>query len=101
MNNKSDDKKIKDLIHSIGLKHNLQDEIIKKIIESPYLFTLEKLKELDLTPDVTEEEFNTLPTVFMYRCFGKLLVDYKLLRARKNRRLSIAETRKNIKKWTK
>ena len=28
--NKPDEDKLKDLIHSIGLKYNLQDEVIKK-----------------------------------------------------------------------
>ena len=46
MRNKADEDKIKILIHQIGLKYNLQDRIINKIITSPYQFTRETIKGL-------------------------------------------------------
>jgi len=85
MSEQIDKKKIKSLMHSLGLKYNLQDEVIKKIVDSPYLFTAKTFKQLDFPLDMTEKEFDKLKTVFMYRCFGKLIVDYKLINARNNR----------------
>ena len=45
--NKIDDPKVKALIHRIGLKYNLQDEIINTIINSQYKFIRETIRELN------------------------------------------------------
>lgn len=80
---KLDDIKIKKLIHSIGLKYNLSDEVVKKIVESPYEFSREKFKELNLDDIETEEEFEKTKTNFMYPSFFKLVTDYYTVKTRK------------------
>jgi hypothetical protein len=75
---KPDDDKVKALIHSIGLKHNLQDDVIKKIIGSPYKFTRDKMVELSINDDMTEEEYNKLKTNFIYLYIGKLYTTYDI-----------------------
>jgi hypothetical protein len=76
--NKTDDDKIKALIHRIGLKYNLQDEVIRKIISSPYKFTREKISELQVNDDMTEEEYNKLKTNFIYLYIGKLYTTFDI-----------------------
>ena len=75
---KVDDDKIKALIHSIGLKHNLQDEVINKIVNSPYKFTREKISELQISDDMSEEEYDKLKTNFMYLYIGKLYTTFEM-----------------------
>jgi len=75
---KVDDDRIKILIHSIGLKHNLQDEVINKIVNSPYKFTREKISELEISDDMSEEEYNKLKTNFMYLYIGKLHTTFEM-----------------------
>lgn len=77
--NKPDEDKLKDLIHSIGLKYNLQDEVIKKIIYSPYKFTRKTISELQIYDEITEEEFNKLKTNFIYPYIGKIYTQYEIL----------------------
>lgn len=76
--NKVDDSKVKILIHRIGLKHNLQDEIIDKIVKTPYKFTREKISQLEINDDITEEEYNKLKTNFMYLYIGKLYTTFDM-----------------------
>lgn len=76
--NSVDEKKVKLLIHSIGLKHNLQDEVIKTITSSPYKFTKKILSELELEEIAEEEEFLKQKTNFIYIYIGKLYASYKL-----------------------
>jgi len=75
---KVDNDKIKALIHSIGLKYNLQDEVINKIVNSPYKFTREKISELQISDDMSEEEYNKLKTNFMYLYIGKLYTTFEM-----------------------
>ena len=44
--NKSDEQKVNDLIHSIGLKNNLRDSEVKEIIESQFRFTYDTIRSL-------------------------------------------------------
>lgn len=75
---KVDDDKVKALIHSIGLKHNLQDEVINKIVNSPYKFTREKISELQISDDMSEEEYNKLKTNFIYLYIGRLYTNFDI-----------------------
>lgn len=75
---KPDEDKINKLIHSLGLKYNLQDEVIKKIINSPYKFTRNKISELQINDDITQEEYNKLKTNFIYLYIGKLYTTYDI-----------------------
>ena len=47
--NNSDEQKVNDLIHRIGLKNNLRDSEVREIIESQFRFTYETIRSLDLT----------------------------------------------------
>jgi len=79
-----DEDKVKLLIHKIGLDYKLQDEVIKKIINSPYKFTRETIANLDIDPNITEEEFNKLKTNFIYLYIGKLYTSYDIYKKLKN-----------------
>lgn len=79
MKNKVDEDKVKILIHKIGLKHNLQDSVINKIINSPYQFTRETIKSLELDNIKSEEDFEKLKVNFIYLYLGKLYTNYDKL----------------------
>lgn len=79
MKNKVDEDKIKMLIHKIGLKYNLQDNVINKIINSPYQFTRETIKSLELDNIESEEDFEKLKVNFIYLYLGKLYTNYDKL----------------------
>jgi len=79
-----DEDKVKLLIHKIGLDYKLQDEVIKKIVNSPYKFTRETIANLDVNPEITEEEFNKLKTNFIYLYIGKLYTSYDIYKKLKN-----------------
>lgn len=74
--NKADQDKVKSLIHKIGLKYNLQDDVIKKIVTSPYIFAREHITSLSIEENITEEEFNKLKTNFIFSHIGKLYINY-------------------------
>jgi len=71
---KIDEGEIKRLIHKIGLKYNLRDDIVNKILVSPYKFTREKITELELKEVVDREDAEALKTNFMYLHIGKLFI---------------------------
>jgi hypothetical protein len=74
MKSKINELKIKNLIHSIGLKFNLTDKEINEIINSQYEFIKEKIINLDLTKEENNEE---LKTNFLLKYLGKLHIDVK------------------------
>lgn len=94
---KSDKLKIKNLIHSLGLKYGLSDKEITNIVNSPHLFTKEKMLELELDPNLTEEEFNDIKTNFGYKGLGLLYIDYKMFNKRMKQRENINNI--NNKRW--
>ena len=71
---KIDEGEIKRLIHRIGLKYNLRDDIVNKILVSPYKFTREKITELELKEVIDREDAEALKTNFMYLHIGKLFI---------------------------
>lgn len=71
--NKSDEQKVNDLIHCIGLRNNLRDSEVKEIIESQFRFTYETIRGLDLT----EKQIEEIKTNFIYKYLGKLYIDNK------------------------
>lgn len=76
---KSDEEKIKQLIHRIGLKYNLRDDDVRKIFESQFRFTYDTIRELELK-DLTEEELEELKTNFQYKYIGKLYINKQTLK---------------------
>lgn len=72
--NKSEDFKVNQLIHKIGLKYNLRDIEVKEIVESQFRFTYEIIKGLNLK-NLTELELKELKTNFIYKYLGKLYIN--------------------------
>lgn len=73
--NKIDEKKKKALIHKLGLKYRLTDDIIKEIVESPYEFSATVIKALKLDDLTKEEDLEEVKTNFMYTGFAKLFIN--------------------------
>lgn len=94
-NNKEiDDKKVKALIHSLGLKYGLQDDVINKIVNSPYKFTRETISNMELDHVESEEELEKIKTNFIYSYIGKLYIKfYFILKIRQLK--EIIQLRKN------
>jgi hypothetical protein len=82
MNDMVDKKKVLDLIHTLGLKYKMTDEDIRTIVETPFLFTYLKIRELDLSNVETEEDLAKLKTNFLYKSFGKIILSNALLQRR-------------------
>lgn len=80
--NKIDEKKIKALIHKLGLKYKLSDEVIKNIVESPYEFSANIIKDLDLDSLSNETELEDVKTNFIYTGFAKLYINPIALKKR-------------------
>ena len=91
---KKDKKKVQQLMHSVGLNHGLTAQQIKEIVESPFEFTAETIKELDLDNVTTEEELSEIKTNFNYRALGKLYLHFPLLARRIKQRKNILNLNK-------
>ena len=74
-----DDTAVKMLIHRVGLKFNLQDSIVNKIVNSPYKFTKHAIASMDTSSVESEEDFNKLKTNFIYKYIGKVYCTYGIL----------------------
>lgn len=85
------DDKVKLLIHKIGLKYNLQDNIINKIVNSPYKFTRETITNLNIDDIETEEDFNKLKTNFIYMYIGKLYTNFSIFKKQKTQGEKLVE----------
>lgn len=75
---KADEIRVHKLIHKLGLKYYLRDSEIKEIVESQFRFTSEEIKNLNL-----EEDIETLKTNFIFKYLGKLYIDKKQLKKKK------------------
>ena len=61
---KEEHKKIKDLIHKIGLRYGLSDDVVKRIVNSPFEFAHSILSVVELDGIKSEEELETKKTNF-------------------------------------
>ena len=78
---KAEDHRIKKLIHSLGLEFGLQDDVIRKIVQAPFKFTRETISNLDVNNcDMTEEEFKTIKTNFIFSHLGKLYTNFRIFK---------------------
>lgn len=68
---KIQEKKVNDIIHTIGLNNNLRDCEVKEIVESQFRFTYETIRKMSLDT-MTVEEINELKTNFFYKYLGKV-----------------------------
>jgi len=96
---KDEHKKIKALIHRIGLRYNLPDEVVKRIVESPYEFAHSILSEAKLDGIKSLEELETHKTNFNFKALGKLYVNYPSLERREKQKNFINKLNKQ--KWKK
>jgi hypothetical protein len=96
---KADRIKLKQLISKIAKKHGLSAEIVENIINSPYLFTYEKLKDMDFSKVESEEDANKLKTNFNYKGIGKLYFNYRTFEVNKQRKEEYLKI--NNKRWKK
>lgn len=94
---KNDERKVKQLIHRLGLKYNLRDEEIKQIVNSPFEFAAEKYREIDLRTVTTEEQLDSLKTTFLFKALCKLYINRALF----NKRIKNKENNLNLNKWKK
>lgn len=78
-------KKLKPLISKLAKEHNLSEDEINEIVNSPYVFTKETIDELQLK-DVTEEEFSKLKTNFIYKYIGKIYTQYRIVNSKRTKR---------------
>jgi len=76
---KSDDEKIKQILHRVGLNNNLRDDDVRKIFESQFKFTYDTIRELELK-EITEEQLDNLKTNFQYKYIGKLFINKEILK---------------------
>lgn len=76
--NNIDKGKIKGLIHSLGLKYKLPDEVIKDMVDTPYRFTKEVISNMDIPEGLSKEEFEGLKRSFRYLAIGTVYLDYNL-----------------------
>jgi hypothetical protein len=96
---KADRIKLKQLISTIAKKHGLSAEIVENIVNSPYLFTYEKLKDMDFSKVESEEDANKLKTNFNYKGIGKLYFNYRTFEVNKQRKEEYLKI--NNKRWKK
>lgn len=76
---------LKKILKSLSLKYNMPVAEIEELVNSPYLFTHEKLKEIDIDSVNSEDEANLLKTNFNYMALGKLYLSWPSLKLRKKR----------------
>jgi hypothetical protein len=97
---KDEHKKIRALIHRIGLKYNLPDDVVKRIVESPYEFAYITLRQVKLDGIQSEEELKKHKTNFNFKALGKLYVNYPSLERREKQKKFINILNKKN-KWKK
>jgi hypothetical protein len=90
-------KLVKDLIHSLGLKYQLSDDIIREMVESPYLFSAEIMRTLDCSEITTEEQLEQIKTNFYYKGLGKLHIPFNRIETRIKQKSRIQEL--NKRRW--
>jgi hypothetical protein len=76
---RSDDEKIKQILHRVGLNNNLRDDDVRKIFESQFKFTYDTIRELELK-EITGEQLDDLKTNFQYKYIGKLFINKEILK---------------------
>lgn len=65
-------------IKEIADKHNLPEEVVRKIVEAPYNFIKDITKDLKFKDGLTREEFEEMNTNFNIPSIGKLYASYDI-----------------------
>lgn len=84
MSKEINDRKVKTIIHRIGLLNNLTDNEVRNIVESQFRFTYETIKNISLD-DLSEEEVENLKKTFYYKYLGKLYTTTDIITRYKNK----------------
>jgi len=92
-----EDQKLNKMFHSLSLKYNMPVKDIKELVNSPYEFTEEKLKTIDINKINSTEDEENVDTNFIYKYIGKLHTNFKLINRR--RKQSEAFRKINKAKW--
>jgi|AntRauTorckE6833_2_1112554.scaffolds.fasta_scaffold46614_4 hypothetical protein len=69
------DKKIKKFIHSLGLKNNVVDEEVLKIVSSPFAFTAKEIEKLNKEGLTRSNKKEYTQKIFHYKRIGKLYLN--------------------------
>lgn len=91
--NKINEKKVNDIIHTVGLNNNLTDNQVREIIESQFRFTYKTIKGLELS-NLTDEEIDNLRTNFYYKYIGKIYTNSEVIRSHKKKDEYLIQLRK-------
>lgn len=94
---KADKIKIDKLIHSLSLKYNMSENIIKDIVYSPFLFTYRTAKDIDFKSIRSEEEFKNKKTNFLFKGLGLLYANFNRFKRSNLQKKNINKI--NDKKW--
>ena len=81
---KIQEKKVNDIIHTIGLNNNLRDCEVKEMVESQFRFMYEKIREMSLDT-MTAEEIDKLKTNFFFKYLGKVYTSVEIVDKHKYR----------------
>ena len=84
MKNEIDERKVAEIIHSIGLNNNLMDAQTREIVESQFRFTYKTIKAMSLS-ELTNEEIDELKTNFYYKYIGKVYTNSEVITRHKIR----------------
>lgn len=78
------EKKVKDIIHTVGLNNNLTDNQVKDIVESQFRFIYQEIRKLKLE-NLSDEEMDKLKKVFYLKYIGKIYTDNKIVKGHESR----------------
>ena len=81
---KIQEKKVNDIIHTIGLNNNLRDCEVKEMVESQFRFMYEKIREMSLDT-MTTEEIDKLKTNLFFKYLGKVYTSGEIVDKHKYR----------------
>ena len=89
---KIQEKKVNDIIHTIGLNNNLRDCEVKEMVESQFRFMYEKIREMSLDT-MTTEEIDKLKTNFFFKYLGKVYTSGEIVDKHKKKKKKSKEER--------
>ena len=87
------ERKIKALLHRIGLLTGLPDKEVEKIVSSQYEFIQKTIEAVDFKKIQTKEELEEIRTNFVLKYLGKLYTNFSTLQNINNKR-KLAKKRK-------
>lgn len=84
------DKKVNDILHSVGLSNNLRDDEVKAINNSVYKFIYTTIRTMEIEGK-TPEEIDDLRKTFIIKYIGKLYTDKETIRKQKVKQSIVKE----------